>query len=158
MFLIFYYLSCIRKAHKHIPEMGLYSGVGKKPIFQPTIATFVQGMVVSVPLHYAWLKKGTTGAKIHEVLSKHYEGSKFVSVMPLGEGSVKEAGLLERGAFLRPDTLANTNKMQLFVFANDEAEQAVICARLDNLGKGASGAACQNLNIALGLDETAGLV
>ena len=77
--------------------------------------------------------------------------------MPMGEGSVKEAGLLERDAFLRPDTLANTNKMQLFVFANDETEQVVLCARLDNLGKGASGAAVQNLNIALGLDETTGL-
>jgi N-acetyl-gamma-glutamyl-phosphate reductase len=77
--------------------------------------------------------------------------------MPLGEGGAKEAGLLERGAFLRPDTLANTNKMQLFVFDNDEEEQVVLCARLDNLGKGASGAAVQNLNLALGLDEAEGL-
>jgi N-acetyl-gamma-glutamyl-phosphate reductase len=95
---------------------------------------------------------------MHEALSKHYEGSTFVEVMPLGESAVKEAGLLERGAFLAPDTLANTNKMQLFVFANDKQGQAVLCARLDNLGKGASGAAVQNLNIALGIDETAGLV
>jgi N-acetyl-gamma-glutamyl-phosphate reductase len=114
-------------------------------------------MVVSVPLHYAWLKEGTTGKDIHEVLSKHYEGSTFVEVMPLGEAGAKEAGLLERGAFLRPDTLANTNKMQLFVFDNDEEEQVLLCARLDNLGKGASGAAVQNLNLALGLDEAEGL-
>lgn len=126
--------------HKHLPEMAKYSKLGKKPIFQPQVATFAQGMVVSVPLHYAWLAEGTTGAKIHEALSKHYEKSQFVSVMPLGEGDVKAAGLLERDAFLRPDTLANTNKMELFVFANDEAEQVVLCARLDNLGKGASGA------------------
>jgi N-acetyl-gamma-glutamyl-phosphate reductase len=144
-------------AHKHIPEMAEYSKLGKKPIFQPQVATFVQGMVVSVPLHYAWLKEGTTGKDMHEALSKHYEGSNFVSVMPLGEDSIKEAGLLERGAFLRPDTLANTNKMELFVFANDEAGTAVLCARLDNLGKGASGAAVQNLNLSLGLDETTGL-
>lgn len=144
-------------AHKHVPEMAKYSGIGTKPIFQPAVATFAQGMIVSVPLHYAWLAPGTTGAKIHEALSKHYEDSSFVTVMPMGEGSVKEAGLLERDAFLRPDTLANTNKMQLFVFANDETEQVVLCARLDNLGKGASGAAVQNLNIALGLDETTGL-
>jgi len=144
--------------HKHLPEMAKYSLLGRKPLFQPQIATFAQGMVVSVPLHYDWLKEGTTGEKIHEVLSKHYEGSNFVSVMPLGESNTKEAGLLERGAFLRPDTLANTNKMELFVFSNDEAQQVLLCARLDNLGKGASGAAVQNLNIALGLDETVGLL
>jgi N-acetyl-gamma-glutamyl-phosphate reductase len=143
--------------HKHIPEMAKYSGLGKAPIFQPQIADFVQGMVVNVPLHYAWLAEGTTGEKIHAVLKKHYEGSKFIEVMPLGETAVKDAGLFERGAFLRPDTLANTNRMQLFVFANDEAQQAVLSARLDNLGKGASGAAVQNLNIALGLDEAASL-
>ena len=144
-------------AHKHLPEMAKYSLLGKKPIFQPQIATFAQGMVVSVPLHYAWLASGSTGEDVHEALSKHYEGSNFVKVMPLGEAAVKEAGLLERGAFLRPDTLANTNKMELFVFPNDEAETVLLCARLDNLGKGASGAAVQNLNIALGLDETTGL-
>lgn len=138
--------------------MAEYSRLGVKPIFQPQIATFAQGMVVSVPLHYEWLKPGTTGADMHAALTKHYEGSSFISVMPLGEGHVKEAGLLERGAFLRPDTLANTNKMELFVFANDEMQQVVLCARLDNLGKGASGAAVQNLNIALGLDETTGLL
>jgi N-acetyl-gamma-glutamyl-phosphate reductase len=144
--------------HKHIPEMAKYSRLGKKPIFQPQIADFPQGMVVNVPLHYAWLAKGTTGEKIHEVLSKHYEGTNFIKVMPLGETGVKEAGFLERGAFLRPDTLANTNKMELFVFPNDEEQQVVLSARLDNLGKGASGAAVQNLNIALGLDETTGLL
>ena len=149
-------LSCTQK-HKHIPEMAKYSGLGKAPIFQPQIANFPQGMVVSVPLHYAWLAAGTTGAKIHETLAKHYEGSTFVSVMPLGEEGAKEANLLERGAFLRPDSLANTNKMELFVFPNDESEQVVLCARLDNLGKGASGAAVQNLNLALGIEETEGL-
>lgn len=70
---------------------------------------------------------------------------------------MKDAGLLERGAFLRPDSLADTNAMELFVFDNPEARQCVLCARLDNLGKGASGAAVQNLNLALGIDETAGL-
>lgn len=143
--------------HKHVPEMAKYSGLGREPIFQPQVADFVQGMVVNIPLHYDWLAEGTTGEKIHEVLKKHYEGSKFIEVVPYGETGAKEAGLLERGAFLRPDTLANTNKMQLFVFANDEARACVLSARLDNLGKGASGAAVQNLNIALGLDETTGL-
>mmetsp|Transcript_5663 Transcript_5663/g.12317 ORF Transcript_5663/g.12317 Transcript_5663/m.12317 type:complete len:356 (-) Transcript_5663:1156-2223(-) len=144
-------------SHKHIPEMAKYSGLGKKPIFQPAVASFDQGMVVSVPLHYAWLKKGTKGQDIHAALAKYYEGSQFIEVMPAGESEIKEAGLLERGAFLRPDTLKNTNKMQLFVFYNDEEEVAVLCARLDNLGKGASGAAVQNLNLALGLEEDTGL-
>jgi N-acetyl-gamma-glutamyl-phosphate reductase len=144
--------------HKHLPEMAEYSRLGKKPIFQPQVATFAQGMVVSVPLHYDMLTPGSTKEDVHAALTNHYEGSNFVSVMPMGESSIKEAGLLERGAFLRPDTLANTNKMELFVFANDETQQMLLCARLDNLGKGASGAAVQNLNIALGLDETTGLL
>ena len=144
-------------AHKHVPEMSVYSGLGTKPIFQPAVATFPQDMVVSVPLHYAWLSPGVTGEKIHQALAKHYEGSNFVEVMPLGEEGAKEAGLMARGAFLASDVLKNTNKLQLFVFPNDEAQQVVLCARLDNLGKGASGAAVQNLNIALGLDETKGL-
>jgi len=143
--------------HKHIPEMTKYSGLGKAPIFQPQVSNFAQGMIVNIPLHYSWLKEGTTGKDVHSTLAKHYEASKFVEVMPLGEDGVKDAGLLERDAFLRPDTLKNTNKMQLFVFHNDEVEQMVLSARLDNLGKGASGAAVQNMNIALGFDEVAGL-
>jgi len=142
----------------HLVFASQYSGLGRIPIFQPAVAEFVQGMVVSVPLHYQWLAPGVTGQKMHDALKKHYEGSVFVEVMPLGEAAVKEAGLLERGAFLAPDTLKDTNKLQLFVFANDAAEQAILIARLDNLGKGASGAAVQNLNIALGLDETVGLM
>jgi N-acetyl-gamma-glutamyl-phosphate reductase len=154
----FFFLVGRPQKHKHIPEMAKYSGLGKTPIFQPAVASFPQGMVVSIPLHYAWLAPGTTGAKIHETLKKYYEDSVFIKVMPHGEADVKEAGLLERGAFLRPDTLANTNNMELFVFDNDDEEEPLLCARLDNLGKGASGAAVQNLNLALGLDETTGLL
>lgn len=146
--------------HKHLPEMKKYSGLDHKPLFQPQVAAFVQGMVVSVPLHYAWLNlDGSDGSSpgevVHKLLSERYEGSDFVSVIPRGEGSTAK---LERGAFLRPDTLKNTNNMELFVFDGDENEQVLLCARLDNLGKGASGAAVQNMNLALGLDETAGLV
>jgi N-acetyl-gamma-glutamyl-phosphate reductase len=143
--------------HKHVPEMAKYSGLGVAPIFQPAVANFVQGMVVSVPLHYQWLAKGVTGAKIHQTYVDHYKGCNFVEVMPLGESAVKDQYLV-RGAFLAPDVLQNTNRLQLFVFANDEAGQVLLVARLDNLGKGASGAAVQNMNIALGLDETAGLL
>jgi len=145
------------QTHKHIPEMSKYSLLGKEPIFQPQVGSFAQGMVVSVPLHYSFLNENVTGADLHAALLSHYEGSKFVEVMPFGESGAKDASLLERGAFLRPDTLANTNKLQIFVFDNADSEQCVICARLDNLGKGASGAAVQNMNIALGFSEDAGL-
>ena len=143
--------------HKHIPEMARYSLLDKAPIFQPQVSSFPQGMVVSVPLHYSFLKAGVSGKDLYDALVAHYEGCTFVEVMPYGDASIKEAGLLERGAFLRPDTLANTNKLQIFVFDNSRAEQCLICARLDNLGKGASGAAVQNMNIALGFEEDAGL-
>lgn len=112
--------------HKHTPEMAKYSRLGKKPIFQPAVATFDQGMVVSVPLHYSSMADGVSGEKIHNALVRHYEGSKFVEVMPLGESGVKDAGLLERDAFLAPDTLKGTNKLQLFVFANDEEETCIL--------------------------------
>jgi len=143
--------------HKHLPEMAKYTGLKMKPIFQPAVATFAQGMVVSVPIHYSLLKPGTTGKDVHDALTKFYDGSLFVKVMPLNESGAKEADLLERGAFLRPDTLADTNNLELFVFSNDDEGRMVLCARLDNLGKGASGAAVQNLNLSLGLDETTGL-
>ena len=87
---------------------------------------------------------------------KHYANSNFVQVMPLGVEGVQEE--LVRGAFLPPDTLKDTNKLQIFVFPNDADGQVLVMARLDNLGKGASGAAVQNMNIALGLDETTGLL
>jgi len=144
-------------AHKHIPEMSKYSLLGKEPIFQPQVASFAQGMVVSVPLHYSFLKPGTTGKDLYDTLLDHYENSAFVEVMPFGNTDIMEAGLLERGAFLRPDTLADTNKLQIFVFDNADIGQCIICARLDNLGKGASGAAVQNMNIALGFNEDASL-
>jgi len=114
-------------------------------------------MVVSVPLHYStFAKSGVTGKTIHEILTKHYNDKNlpFVKVMP----RLKDADYLDRNNFLRPDTLKDTNKMELFVFDNDDDEMVVLCARLDNLGKGASGAAVQNMNLALGLDETQGLV
>eukprot|EP00584_Thalassiosira_punctigera_P003365 CAMPEP_0172526158 /NCGR_PEP_ID=MMETSP1067-20121228/1131_1 /TAXON_ID=265564 ORGANISM="Thalassiosira punctigera, Strain Tpunct2005C2" /NCGR_SAMPLE_ID=MMETSP1067 /ASSEMBLY_ACC=CAM_ASM_000444 /LENGTH=367 /DNA_ID=CAMNT_0013309603 /DNA_START=73 /DNA_END=1173 /DNA_ORIENTATION=+ len=143
-------------SHKHLPEMAKYTGLTKEPIFQPAVATFAQGMVVSVPLHYSLLKEGTTGKDVHDALSRRYESDAFVNVMPAGEGGVRDAGLLERGAFLRPDALANTNELELFVFYDDDAGRMVLCARLDNLGKGASGAAVQNLNLSLGLEEASG--
>jgi len=154
--------------HKHLPEMSQYSGLESPPIFLPAVGAFAQGMVVSVPIHYgrdldeagiaAAAERGqTVGEALHAALSAFYADSRFIEVMPLGEAAWKEKGLLERGTFLRPDTLKDSNKLQIFLYCNDAAETCVIASRLDNLGKGASGAAVQNLNIALGLDESAGL-
>jgi N-acetyl-gamma-glutamyl-phosphate reductase len=138
--------------HKHLPEMAKYTGLSTEPLFQPSVGRFKQGMLVNVPLHYAQLSAGKTGADIARCLKEHYKGSEFVKVME--ENSTDS---FERGAFLRPDSLANTNMLELFVNYNDKQEMVVLTARLDNLGKGASGAAVQNLNLALGLSESAGL-
>ena len=149
--------------HKHLPEMATFSGVSEPPIFLPAVGAFAQGMVVSVPIRYDRDLEGSAGAggsigaALHAALAEHYAGCQFVRVMPAGEAEWKEAGLLERGTFLRPDELNDTNALQIFVYYNDEKGTAVLAARLDNLGKGASGAAVQNLNLALGLDEGAGL-
>jgi len=147
--------------HKHLPEMCMYAGLEGPPIFLPAVGSFAQGMVVSVPIHYNRdLVEGATksGAAIHAALSKHYADAKFVSVMPLGDSEWAKEGLLERDAFLRPDALNDTNQLQVFVYCNDDKGTCVVAARLDNLGKGASGAAVQNLNLALGLEEGTGLL
>ena len=139
--------------HKHLPEMAKWSMIGREPIFMPSVGSFAQGMVVSVPLHYDQLAADARSAKrLHECLRARYAQSTYVSVRDLNKMDD-----LERGAFMRPDSLANTNKLELSVYANDSKRTAVLVARLDNLGKGASGAAVQNMNLALGLDETMGL-
>lgn len=156
--------------HKHLPEMVRYSGLASAPIFLPAVGAFAQGMVVSVPIHVerdldatalaAAVDGGARGVgeALHSALQAHYSGSTFVRVMPLGETAWKDEGLLERGAFLRPDALNDTNQLQIFVYCNEERRTCVVAARLDNLGKGASGACVQNLNLALGLEETTGLL
>ncbi len=140
----------LAQSHKHLPEMQKVCGLKHKPMFNPIVDDYYAGMVVSVPLVTRALAKNYTPADIHEILSAHYEGQRFVKVMELGGGETLPDG------FLAANTLAGTNDMQLFVFGNDE--QILLCSRLDNLGKGASGAAIQNMNIMLGLDETTGLV
>jgi len=138
--------------HKHLPEMKRWTGLAEEPIFCPSVGDFKQGMVVSVPLRLSQLAAGATAAAVQAALAKHYEGQHFVSVAPLNP---MEA--LERGAFLRPDTLNNTNCLELMCFANEAKGTLWLLARLDNLGKGASGACVQNLNLALGFDEATGL-
>ena len=107
-------------------------------------------MVVSVPVQTRLLDKKVTPEQVHEMYQKHYEGAKLVEVMPLMSDDEQKA------FFLASNTLSGLNKMQIFVFGNDE--QILLCSRLDNLGKGASGAAVQCLNIMMGIDETTGLV
>jgi N-acetyl-gamma-glutamyl-phosphate reductase len=132
--------------HKHLPEMQLYSGLTRRPIFVPSVGDFRQGMLVSVPLQLDSLKGKVSGADLHAALAKRYDGSRYVSVMPLDNEAVK-SGKLE------PEALNDTNMLELYVFASDKHRQAVLVARLDNLGKGASGAAVQNMRLMLGLAD-----
>lgn len=133
------------QAHKHLPEMQYVCGLKYKPMFNPIVDDYYNGMVVSVPLITRALTKTYTPADIHEILSEHYAEQKYLKVMELGGKETLPDG------FLAANTLTGTNDMQIFVFGNDE--QILLCSRFDNLGKGASGAAVQNMNIMLGLDD-----
>ena len=132
--------------HKHVPETQLYSHLSRRPIFVPSVGDFRQGMLVSIPLHLDTLPGKPDGAALHAALSKRYAGSKYVSVMPLDNPAAK-------GGKIEPEALNETNRLELFVFASEKHRQAVLVARLDNLGKGASGAAVQNMRLMLGLAD-----
>jgi len=131
--------------HKHLLETQLYAKLTRRPIFVPSVGDYRQGMLVSVPLHLDTLPGKPSGADLHAALSKRYAGSTYVSVMPLDSAAMK-SGRLE------PEALNETNMLELYVFASDAHRQAVLVARLDNLGKGASGAAVQNMRLMLGLE------
>jgi N-acetyl-gamma-glutamyl-phosphate reductase len=136
-------------SHKHLPEMQHINGLENPPLFVPSVGNFYNGMLVFVPLAGSLLKKKAGISDIWSVLSDYYAKESFVSVMPAGgEGSLS-------GGFIDPLACNGSNNIELFVFGRDE--QILLAARLDNLGKGASGAAVQNMNIMLGLCETAGL-
>lgn len=139
----------LTQSHKHIPEMQKICGLQYPPMFNPIVDDFYAGMVVSVPLIARTLPKKYTPQDIHQILADHYEGQRFVKVMELGGSDTLPDG------FLPANTLEGSNDMQIFVFGNDD--RILIASRLDNLGKGASGAAVQNMNIMLGLDEATGL-
>lgn len=131
--------------HKHVPETQLYSRLTRRPIFVPSVGNFRQGMLVSVPLHLDTLPGKPDAAALHAALSKRYAGSAHVSVRPLDDAAI-------RNGRIEPEALNETNTLELYVFANDAQQQAVLVARLDNLGKGASGAAVQNMRLMLGLE------
>ena len=126
--------------HKHLPEIVKYTGLTRQPIFIPAVGSFRQGMLVELPLHLDTLPGQPKLRDLHDALAKHYEGSEWVSVEP-----ATEDGKLE------PEALNDSNTMELRVYGSDDLRQAVLVARLDNLGKGASGAAVQNLKLMLGL-------
>jgi N-acetyl-gamma-glutamyl-phosphate reductase len=129
--------------HKHLPETQLYSKLVRRPIFVPSVGNFRQGMLVSVPLHLDTLPGKPGGADLHAALAKRYAASTYVSVMPL-DGAVTK---------IEPEALNETNRLELYVFASAKYPQAVLVARLDNLGKGASGAAVQNMRLMLGFAD-----
>jgi N-acetyl-gamma-glutamyl-phosphate reductase len=130
--------------HKHIPEIHAYSGLKQRPIFVPSVGNFRQGMLVSVPLFLDTLPGKPQGADLEAALARHYAGSALVQVLKSTEGTVK-------GDRIEALALNDTDRMELRVFANEARRQAVLVARLDNLGKGASGAAVQNIRLMLGL-------
>ena len=136
-------------SHKHLPEMLTHSGLDVPPVFQPIVGSFYKGLAVSVPLHLSQLADGVDGTTLHAALDAYYRDETFIRVMPLND-----AATLADGGF---DVQASndTNFADLFVFASPT--QAILMARLDNLGKGASGAAVQSMNVHLGLDEGLGL-
>jgi N-acetyl-gamma-glutamyl-phosphate reductase len=130
--------------HKHIPEIMRYTGLTCRPLFVPAVGNFRQGMLVQLPLHLDALPGKPTGADLHEALLAHYTASRttgdWVSVLPATADAKLDATALN-----------DTNKLEIRVFANEDARHAVVIARLDNLGKGASGAAVQNIQLMLGL-------
>lgn len=138
------------KTHKHIKEMMAVSGLSYPPIFCPSVGDFYNGMTVTVPIHLRAMAIKVTPADVWEMFAEHYEGQNFVKVMPFGaKGMPEETELFS-------NTLADTNMLEIFVYGNED--HVLLCSRLDNLGKGASGAAVQCMNIMMGIDETTGLI
>jgi N-acetyl-gamma-glutamyl-phosphate reductase len=128
-------------AHKHTPEIRLHAGLAERPFFVPAYGAFRQGIVLTVPLELRLLAPGVDGARLHACLAQHYAGARYVHVMPL-----EASQALTR---LNPQEMNDTNDMQLHVFTNAEHGQVLLAAVFDNLGKGASGAAVQNLDLML---------
>src|SRR5437868_9903545 len=132
--------------HKHLPETQLYARLTRRPIFVPSVGNYRQGMLVSVPLHLDTLPGKPQDFDLHAALAQRYAASRYVSVMPLDNDAT-------RSGRLEPEALNETNRMELYVVASEKHRQAVLVARLDNLGKGASGAAVENMRLMLGMTE-----
>ena len=142
-------LYALTQSHKHLPEMKKIAGLDYEPVFNPYVCDYFQGMTVTVGLHSRLLGKKVTAHDVWEMMSEHYKDCNFVKVAGfMGEGTLTEQ-------FIPANTLAGTNNMQIFVYGNDD--RIMLTSRFDNLGKGASGAAVQCLNIRMGIDETTSL-
>ena len=136
-------------AHKHVPEMIVHSGLAVKPLFLPSVGNFYKGLAVTVPLHLAQLAPSASAEAVQHAFENRYAGERFINVKPLRDAASLEA------VYFDVQACNDTNRVDIFVFANDS--QILLIARLDNLGKGASGAAVQAMNVHLGLDEGLGL-
>lgn len=136
-------------SHKHLPEMMAHTGLTGAPVFMPIVGSFYKGLTVTIPLHQKQLNPGGSAEAVHAALAAHYDGEAFVRVMQL-----RDAATLADG-FFDVQGCNDTNRVDLFVFGSDT--QLLVMARLDNLGKGASGAAVQCMNVHLGVDEGLGL-
>ena len=135
--------------HKHAPEIHKYTGLKHRPLFVPSVGRYAQGMIVQVPLQLSAMPSQPTPSEVHAVLVDYYAGRQFVTV-----ASLEDTSAISR---LQPEALNDTNELRLHVFGNEAQGQVVLMGLLDNLGKGASGMAVQNMNIMLGLDEATGL-
>ncbi|RED15880.1 N-acetyl-gamma-glutamyl-phosphate reductase [Parasphingopyxis lamellibrachiae] len=135
--------------HKHLPEMQQHSGLDNPPLFSPSVANLYQGMLVEIPLHLSQMRAGTTDSDIRTALQERYADSRLIAVLDEEDSAALDAVTIER--------CAGTDRMDIMVFANSDSGQIRLCAVLDNLGKGAAGAAVQNLNLMGGFDEYAGL-
>jgi N-acetyl-gamma-glutamyl-phosphate reductase len=145
-----YFVYGLGLAHKHVAEMQQNMRLTHPPLFAPSVGRFRQGMIVQVPLQLWSLPGNPTVDRVHEILGEYYHSYEFVTVS-------NEADTAERASLLDPEDLNDSNHLRLFVFGNEATRQVVLAAQLDNLGKGAAGQAVQNLNIMLGLEESAGL-
>ncbi|MDD3174497.1 MAG: N-acetyl-gamma-glutamyl-phosphate reductase [Herbinix sp.] len=134
-------------SHKHLPEMMLHAGLEEAPVFVPVLGNNYKGLAVMLPIHTKLLSKQMTAKNIHELFGEYYQNEKFVKVMPYADDSILFDGAVDITA------CNDTNKAEIFIFGNDSKSSAVIMTRLDNLGKGASGAAIQNMNLMLGFEE-----
>lgn len=135
--------------HKHLPEMQSVPGLSRPPLFTPIVADYYRGMAVTVPLHASSLKDGMRAEAVHAFLADHYRDAYFVKVLPFNTTTELREGFFDAAG------CNHTNRLDIFVYGRDE--QVLLIARLDNLGKGASGAAVQNMNLMLGLPEATGL-
>ena len=138
----------LQMQHKHLPEMMAHTGLRTTPLFMPIVGKFYKGLSVSVPLHLSQLKAGTTAARIQQTFEARYADERFVRVMPIHDPDTLASG------FFDVQACNDTNRVDVLVFGDDS--RVVLMARLDNLGKGASGAAVQAMNVHLGLDEGLG--